>query len=109
MRKGFAQNFYGAIKILGEEGELLRASASSRSKYRGVISPEREAQRRSRKDARSKRTRQEMLNTTWPDETSTLKLAAKLKALENTYARDKIAYKNVTGKEWKDIVVKQNK
>ena len=56
-----------------------------------------------------KRTRQEMLNTTWPDETSTLKLAAKLKALENTYARDKIAYKNATGKEWKDIVVKQNK
>ena len=62
MRKGFAQNFYGAIKILGEESELLRSSSSSRSKYRGVISPEMYAQMRSRNDARIKRTLQEMGN-----------------------------------------------
>jgi hypothetical protein len=61
MRKSFAQNFYGAIKTLGEEDELLRSS-SSRSKYRGVISPEIYAQMRARNDARIKRTLQEMGN-----------------------------------------------
>jgi len=61
MRKSFAQNFYGAIKTLGEEDELLRSS-SSRNKYRGVISPEMYAQMRARNDARIKRTLQEMGN-----------------------------------------------
>ena len=61
MRKGFAQNFYGAIKLLGEEQDLLRASPP-KSKYRGVISPEMYAQMRSRNDARIKRTLQEMGN-----------------------------------------------
>jgi hypothetical protein len=61
MRKGFAQNFYGAIKLLGEEQELLHSSAP-KSKYRGVISPEMYAQLRARNDARIKRTLQEMGN-----------------------------------------------
>lgn len=62
MRKGFAQNFYGAIKTLGEEQDLLHSSPSSKSRYRGVISPEMYAQLRARNDARIKRTLQEMGN-----------------------------------------------